>query len=163
MSSYVLNQSKMFADITDGIAIVINSETGIYYGMNMFGSAVFENLIKGVPQENIVAALKNLPDAPADMEEKVNTFVASLVGNELILKSDAPGANSSSALSFPQEMVSKDNFVPEVREYSDAQELLLADPIHEVKEETGWSPEKDALNPDAEDVARRERKMAGNE
>ena len=32
MANYQLNESKMFADITDGIAIIINSETGIYYG-----------------------------------------------------------------------------------------------------------------------------------
>ena len=34
MTTYALNDSKMFMDIDDGIAIVINSETGIYYGMN---------------------------------------------------------------------------------------------------------------------------------
>ena len=27
--NYVLNEEKMFADVTDGIAIIINSETGI--------------------------------------------------------------------------------------------------------------------------------------
>ena len=32
--NYRLNESKMFADITDGIAIIINAATGIYYGMN---------------------------------------------------------------------------------------------------------------------------------
>ena len=37
MAVYVLNDAKMFSDIADGIAIVINSETGIYYGMNGFG------------------------------------------------------------------------------------------------------------------------------
>jgi hypothetical protein len=45
-----------------------------------------------------------------------------------------------------------------VKEYNDAQELLLADPIHEVKPETGWQPDKEALNPDEEDVKRREAK-----
>lgn len=34
MPSYNLNEAKMFSDIADGVAIVINSETGIYYGMN---------------------------------------------------------------------------------------------------------------------------------
>ena len=32
--NYQLNEAKMFADVTDGIAIIINSMTGIYYGMN---------------------------------------------------------------------------------------------------------------------------------
>ena len=39
-----------------------------------------------------------------------------------------------------------DNFKIIIKEYNDAQELLLADPIHEVNQETGWSPEKSSLN-----------------
>jgi len=35
-----------------------------------------------------------------------------------------------------------DAFTPECKEYRDVQELLYADPIHEVEEETGWTPEK---------------------
>ena len=46
-----------------------------------------------------------------------------------------------------------------VPDFSDAQELLLADPIHEVVEETGWNPDKTALNEDLEDVLRRESKL----
>ena len=53
--NYVLNDEKMFADITDGIAIIINSETGIYYGMNALGTAVYENLINGASTESILA------------------------------------------------------------------------------------------------------------
>ena len=45
--NYVLNEEKMFADVTDGIAIIINSETGIYYGLNGLGTAVYENLMNG--------------------------------------------------------------------------------------------------------------------
>jgi hypothetical protein len=36
-------------------------------------------------------------------------------------------------------------FALEVEEYNDAQEMLLADPIHEVREDTGWKPDKDVL------------------
>ena len=32
--------------------------------------------------------------------------------------------------------------MPTCNEYNDVQELLFADPIHEVKEEEGWKPEK---------------------
>ncbi|MDR1167966.1 MAG: hypothetical protein LBK53_03630 [Heliobacteriaceae bacterium] len=155
MTNYVLNEEKMFADITDGVAIVINSETGIYYGMNGFGTTVFENIINGVSTENILSALKSLSGAPADIEEIFNTFVKALADNELIIT----GGTGDSAANINAEAAAEDKFTPDVREYSDAQELLLADPIHEVKEETGWAPDKAALNPDAEDVSRRESKM----
>jgi hypothetical protein len=155
MASYVLNDEKMFSDIADGIAIVINSETGIYYGMNNFGTAVFENILNGVSTEDILAAIKALPGAPEDSSARMESFIKALVDNELVKE----GSGSGAAASLDGEAAKKDAFALEVKEYNDAQELLLADPIHEVKPETGWQPNKDALNPDKEDVAQREAKM----
>lgn len=155
MANYVLNDEKMFADITDGIAIVINSETGIYYGMNGFGTTVFENIKDGVSTEDVLAAIKAIPECPADIDANFEAFVKAMVENELI----SEGGLGDGKADIKPEIAEADNFVLDVREYNDAQELLLADPIHEVKEETGWSPEKDSLNPDKEDVERRESKV----
>ena len=46
-----------------------------------------------------------------------------------------------------------------VQEYNDAQELLLADPIHEVKVEDGWQPDKSVLETDKDIVAAKEAKV----
>ena len=73
--NYVLNEEKMFADVTDGIAIIINSETGIYYGMNGLGTAIYENLVNGASVEKIAAALKSIDGAPADVESKLNDYI----------------------------------------------------------------------------------------
>lgn len=154
MATYILNDAKMFSDIADGIAIVINSETGIYYGMNGFGTNVFENMLNGADTAAILAAMKALPAAPEEMEIRLNDFVAILFDKELILPADAQGEVNLDAA-----IAQSDNFVLEVKEYNDAQELLLADPIHEVKEDTGWTPEKDSLETDKEVVKAKESKM----
>ena len=151
MTSYTLNEDKMFADITDGIAIVINSETGIYYGMNEFGTVVFENLMNGVVKEDILATLQALNGVPADIEENLNEFVKSLVDWEILAEGDSGGT----LVNISIDGVQTNDFQLDIKEYLDAQELLLADPIHMVKEETGWEPEKAALNPDERDIARR--------
>jgi hypothetical protein len=155
MASYVLNEEKMFSDIADGIAIVINSETGIYYGMNNFGTTVFENLQNGVSTENILEALKKLPGAPADIETRLSNFTAVLLENEVLIKGE--GSNAEAAINA--ETAATNNFSLEVKEYNDAQELLLADPIHEVKEDTGWQPDKAALETDRDVVKAKESKM----
>lgn len=154
MTTYALNEAKMFADITDGIAIIINSETGIYYGANTLGTAVVEQLFKGASVESVAAALKAIPGCPADIEAKLADFTKALVEKELAIAGTAASAEAA----FTAEAV-KDGWEITIQEFSDAQELLLADPIHEVKEETGWAPDASALNPDKEDVARREAKM----
>ncbi len=151
MANYQLNDSKMFADITDGIAIIINSETGIYYGMNAFGTQIYENISNGVSTEKIWEKIKTL----GTEEENFKAFLDAMIEKELII----PANNSNAEPNIDENIAKEDNFILELKEYNDAQELLLADPIHEVKEEEGWSPEKSSLNEDKEDVARREAKM----
>ena len=61
MPKYTLNTDKMFADVTDNIAIIIDSETGIYYGMNTFATNIYENLINNnIPSEIILESIKTL-------------------------------------------------------------------------------------------------------
>lgn len=157
MSTYVLNEAKMFSDIADGIAIVINSETGIYYGMNGLATAIFDNLMNGAGTEAVLAALTSLPGAPADMEERLNAFVNKLKSYEIVLDGSADGADVTVELEAGA--AQGDDFALLVEEYNDAQELLLADPIHEVKEDTGWQPDKGALETDEEVVKAKEAKI----
>lgn len=152
--NYALNEEKMFADITDGVAIVINSETGIYYGMNALGTAVFENILNGASIENIAQTLKKLPNVPENIEAKLNNFVQSLLKFELLIETEANDAQASFS-----ENACSEGFEMSVNEYNDAQELLLADPIHEVKEETGWTPEMDSIGYTKEETKKREKKI----
>ena len=153
--NYVLNEEKMFADVTDGIAIIINSETGIYYCLNGLGTVVYENLVKGVSVEKIIAGLKNIAGCPAEIEENMNKFIKSMVDFELIIA----GGDDSAEAEIDEAIAKEDSFEMDVKEYNDAQELLLADPIHEVKEETGWTPEKDSIGYTKEETRERESKV----
>lgn len=155
MPSYSLNEAKMFSDIADGVAIVINSETGIYYGMNELGTAVFEAIIAGASTENIGAALQTIPNAPNDVQSRVDAFVAALQHFEILI----PGQPKQAAPSFEEATAISSNFEMTVQEYNDAQELLLADPIHEVKFEDGWQPDKSVLETDKDIVAAKESKV----
>ena len=156
MATYALNDSKMFSDIADGIAIVINSETGIYYGMNGLATVVFDALMSGADTAAVLAALKALPGVPADMDARLNDFVDKLKGFEIVM--DGDGNAAAMEVSIDPAAATADDFTLMVEEYNDAQELLLADPIHEVKEDTGWQPEKGALETDQEVVKAKEAK-----
>ena len=139
--NYVLNEEKMFADVTDGIAIIINSETGIYYGLNQLATAVYENLINGASTDAILDELKSIQGVPVDIESRFNSFIEDMMKAELLIRGEDSDAFARIAASIAQE----DNFVMEVKAYDDAQELLLADPIHEVKEETGLDVEVEKI------------------
>lgn len=133
---YQLNDAQMFCDVSDGCAIVINVKTGIYYGMNPLGTQVFELLIKGHSPAQLLQALKDLPDTPPDMEQRLSEFVQRLVGYAILI--DGPSAES--AVSLASETAAADGFSLDVSEYADVQDLLQADPIHDVQTEVGWQP-----------------------
>ena len=140
--NYVLNEAKMFTDITDGIAIIINSETGIYYGLNAFATNVYENIVRGVSIEDIKEELKNInPDNNAILDN-FEAFIKAMAEKEILILSSE---DKNETAQIDKNSAKEDNFILELKEYNDAQELLLADPIHEVKDETGWTPEKDSI------------------
>ena len=136
---YKLNEPKMLADITEGTAIVINSVTGIYYGMNYFGTAIYENLLSGSTVDDIKEAVSALPGVPEDVEGKISSFIDKLISFEILVPVDGP---STRAAVIDPVIAEADSFTPACKDYKDIQELLFADPIHEVDADEGWRPEK---------------------
>lgn len=133
---YKLNDSEMFSDITDNVAVIINAQTGVYYGMNAAGTLVYKSLIEGADVKKIAGHLKTIPQAPADIDTRIDAFVKELLNKNIIVE----GPTVQADLAIDGSVLAKDNFELKVGEYLDAQELLLADPIHDVEKEEGWNP-----------------------
>ena len=134
---YKLNESKMFADISDGMAIVINSITGVYYGMNGLGTEVFQSLVSGSDEKDVLTAICNIPGAPETAGESLKAFIDKLLRFDMLI----PAEGGETTATIDPTTASADGFVPECNEYKDVQELLFADPIHEVDADKGWKPE----------------------
>ena len=137
--NYQLNEAKMFADVTDGIAIIINSLTGVYYGMNGLGTGMFDSFLKGASVDDVLAAFKALPGAPDDCADRLQSFIERLKAFEIIVPATE---ETSISVTLSAKDAKFDEYTPTCNEYNDVQELLFADPIHEVKEDEGWKPEK---------------------
>lgn len=131
---YRLNDTKMFYDMAEGQAIIINFTTGIYYGTSSLGSAVLDALLAGSEEADVLTALKALTGCPADMEAQLKAFTEKLLDLEILVSAEAgagvPVTLDAAAL--------EDGFVLSVDEFNEVQDLLLADPIHDVDVEAGW-------------------------
>lgn len=131
---YKLNEEKMFYDMAEGQAIIINFTTGMYYGTSSLGSAVVDALLNGASVDAALAAVKALPGCPADIDESMSAFVAALLEKEVIVPAetnpDAVIAIDTSALT--------DGFLLSVDEFTEVQDLIMADPVHDVDIEQGW-------------------------
>ena len=131
---YRLNEEKMFYDMAEGQAIVINFTSGMYYGTSSLGSAVLDALIAGASAESILAAVQALDGCPGDMAAQLDEFIARLLEKEVIVAAEGEGA---AAPAFSADAL-QDGFALTVDEFAEVQDLILADPVHEVDVEMGW-------------------------
>ncbi len=131
---YTLNEEKMFYDIADGQAIVINFVTGMYYGTNELGSKVLDALLQGKAPAHIVAAIKCNENCVADIDQRVEQFIAVLTYKEILILNDQPYSEEG----LDNVVVADGDYSLELNEFAEVQDLLLADPVHDVEEAVGW-------------------------
>lgn len=130
---YKINEEKMFYDMADGVAVVINFTTGIYYGFDDLSSMVFDSLIKGASENSVLASIKKLPGCPEDIDSKFNSFISAIKEKEIVI-----GDGSGNEAPELDAKLAEAGFELTVTDYSDVQDILLADPVHEVEPEMGW-------------------------
>lgn len=127
----------------EGEVIIINLESGCYYSLTDTGAEVWALLEGGAAVADTVAALdgRYVADRGA-IATAVDQLVANLRAEGLMVPADGDAAVLPVVATAP----SRTPFiVPVLQKYSDMQDLLLIDPIHEVGE-SGWpgtKPEED--------------------
>lgn len=115
--------------------IVVNLDTGSYYSLLGSAADIWAAVERGASVDQTVEHALQLYDAPrAVVEPAVTGFVDELASEGLIV-----AANGNAAEPIPlQANDAPGAFTPPLlSKYTDMQELLLLDPIHEV-DERGW-------------------------
>jgi hypothetical protein len=129
MPRYELNNPPIVAEMVEGELIAINLETGTYYSLAGPAARIWNALAAGHSADEIVGAVSPPGDAAA-LGESLENFLESLLAEQLI----RPVENSAPASALlplaPWETLRLDRF-------TDMQDLLVLDPIHEV-DEAGW-------------------------
>jgi hypothetical protein len=121
--------------------VVINLDNGCYYALDAVGGSVFDLLVGGQPTEAVVDRLaltyEGEPDA---MRAEVEGFTGRLVEAGVLRARDGAAPAPVAADAPP---AAKEPFrAPQIRAYTDMQDLLMIDPIHDV-DETGWPVRRD--------------------
>ena len=130
------NPTDVVHETIDGETILIHLGTGTYYSVDGAGSEAWELLAAGATRESLLAAGCNryLGD-PLEIEMGLSGLVEALLREELLVELEAPAAEE------PQGSLAagKAPFaVPVLQVYTDMQEFMLVDPLHEVDVVAGW-------------------------
>lgn len=131
---YRANNPQVINETIDGEAIMINLVTGAYYSLDRIGGDVWAVLEHGASPDEVAEELSVRYDAPADaIGAGVSALIERLVAEDLIV--EAPDASPRPA---PPEATTKAPFsAPRLDKFTDMQDLILLDPVHEV-DSRGW-------------------------
>jgi hypothetical protein len=124
-----------------GEVLAINLETGTYYSLPGISGQIWIWLVKGASLAAIGQALVDLYEGEHDMiENEAERFIKTLKAENLISSDEVP-AISAPILPSNNQAGKKPFVIPTMEKYSDLQELLLLDPIHET-DAAGWPVRK---------------------
>ena len=129
------NSSKVVSDLIDGEMMLLNMEAGHYYSLLGVGAALWQQITGGTTREALLASLESAYSAEdeAQLAGDLDAFLEALRQEELLMDcSDTQAVE----VKFDQQYAA-----PKLATYSDLQDLLLLDPIHDV-DETGWPAAK---------------------
>ncbi|WP_050025986.1 PqqD family protein [Verrucomicrobium sp. BvORR034] len=138
---YRLNEPDVSAEVFDEEVLAINLKTGHYHSLRESAVFLWQTLMQGFSiQETASRLATKYPEIAAQALTETESFAKQLVEGGLVV--EAPDTTSS-AEAPPAEPAGKPFVSPLIESYTDMQELLLIDPIHEVDVYTGW-PQKPA-------------------
>jgi hypothetical protein len=124
-------------EIIDNEVIIIEFDSGNYYSLQHTGTDVWRLIERGAGPADIAAQLGGLYNGPpAVIAEAVDRLLGELREENLIVPDEAPVSSDAPFESPPP--ANRPAFEPPaLQKYTDMQELLILDPIHEV-DEAGW-------------------------
>lgn len=139
---YRVNKSKVIFEAFEDEMVLINLDSGNYYSFSGSGALIWELLAGGESVNEIVARLReHFSDDGAEIESSVSSFVENVVSEGLVFPRDdeiSGNDRAETGASSPKLLPKGGRFeAPRLQKFSDMQELLLLDPIHEV-DEMGW-------------------------
>lgn len=135
---FSINERDVIAESVDGEVIIINLNSGAYYSSLGSGDAIWQRLAAGLSVGEVLESLSSGYGVPSQaMEPEVARFLERLQAEELL----APDTTRSAAeASF--DPPAAPYIAPDLQKYTDFEDLLKLDPIHEVHEAAGWPVQK---------------------
>ena len=134
-----INSPPVVAETLDGEATIVDLESGTYYALNESGTFVWEELSRGSDRDSIPVSLATRYGVDSgEAEGAVDAIVSELIERKLITPladGNAPSSNGGAAAAPNGH--GRDYSPPKLSAYTDMQELLLLDPVHEV-DDAGW-------------------------
>jgi hypothetical protein len=126
---YRPNGPPILHETIDHETIIVNLDIGTYYSLNPAATSVWQGLDDGASIEQIVRGLTEQSGAPIDeVDQSVRVFLEQLIQEELITGREG-STEGAGVVPWPDGASFE---APVLSRYTDMEELLLLDPVHDV-------------------------------
>ena len=137
-SAIRINTPNVVGEEFDSEVVVVNLDSGYYFSLLGSAKDIWRTLANGVtePEEIIAVLQKNLDCTGVDVSNVVLPFLDEMLALEILVLDDATSSRDPGPLQNSDGV--RRLFEPPCLEtFSDLQDILLLDPIHDV-DEAGW-------------------------
>lgn len=128
-----VNAPDVISETIDGETIILHLGNGFYFSAGGCGPLLWEMLSTSVPVADVVDAVAAGFDcAGVDVRGEVERFIGELTAEGLLVPAEAAGGAARAVDgggAFEPATLSK---------FTDMEDLLLLDPVHEVSPQQGW-------------------------
>lgn len=141
---YKINSPKVVSETIDGEVVIVNLDKGDYYSLRKTGADIWSGIEQGLTRAKILAdAAEKYSGSSEEIDVAINKFIDRLQQETLIVVNQTPAENGDDTAPLSDDLKTEEvkavDFEPPVLEkFTDMEDLLLLDPIHEVDEEAGW-------------------------
>ncbi|MBI1272552.1 MAG: PqqD family peptide modification chaperone [Alphaproteobacteria bacterium] len=136
----IINEARIVHDTIDGELVMINLDNGNYYTMNECGALAWSLLQHGADTQTITGKLAEAYGNNASVtEDALRAFFRNILAEGLVSEVAAQEVKGTPACAAPAQPFAP----PQLSVFTDMQELLLLDPVHETSEQ-GWPYTKPA-------------------
>jgi hypothetical protein len=134
MGALRANGEMVVHETIDAETILIHMGTGTYYSVEGAGSDIWNLAVAGYQEDAIAAQVAERYEIDAELASRsVATLLRELLDEELLLPM-AEETQDSVDLPEPLSAFSE----PALHKYTDMQEFILVDPLHDVDTAVGW-------------------------
>uniref|UniRef100_B8HPW6 Coenzyme PQQ synthesis D n=1 Tax=Cyanothece sp. (strain PCC 7425 / ATCC 29141) TaxID=395961 RepID=B8HPW6_CYAP4 len=138
---YRINSPQIVCETIDGEVVIVNLDKGYYYSLLKTGAEIWSRIERQLDRTSIVAEISCTYDG--DIEEistAIDRFLEELQREEIIVPHGIGNLTRvDEQVPNKVEVTDKRLFErPILEKFTDMEDLLLLDPIHEVDVDAGW-------------------------
>jgi hypothetical protein len=138
-SSFRVNTPTVSHETIDGEAVIINLDSGNYYSLTEAGSTIWGLIVARQSVDGICQCICDTYEGErSEIENGVQELLTQLQQENLVVSTESIESPTLAAADVAISRIDRTRFQqPVLQKFTDMQELLLLDPVHDV-DDMGW-------------------------